>query len=141
MLQDAVISEVHKICDVWHFLEIREMSLIFSNLANLYRIYNVLLVSSASAERSFSRLNQIKKLQTLNNGWESWDPIVGLVPLLPENHFLLLGVFALVVLLSGLARERRYVNLEIRCDTIVCEKYWKAIFWKFWFRQCSWHFC
>jgi len=37
MLQDAVISEIHKICDVLHFLEIREMSRIFSNLANLYR--------------------------------------------------------------------------------------------------------
>jgi len=29
MLQDAVISEVHKICYVLHFLEIREMSGIF----------------------------------------------------------------------------------------------------------------
>jgi len=38
MLQGAVISEFHKICDVLHFLEIREMSGIFSNLANLYRI-------------------------------------------------------------------------------------------------------
>jgi len=38
MLQDTVISEVHKICYVLHFLEIREMSGIFSNLANLYRI-------------------------------------------------------------------------------------------------------
>ena len=37
MLQDAVISEVHKICDGLHFLEIRDMSGIFSNLANLYR--------------------------------------------------------------------------------------------------------
>jgi len=57
MLQDAV----HKICDVLHFLEIREMSGNFSNLANLSRIglYNVLSVSSASAERSFGRL-QIK---------------------------------------------------------------------------------
>ena len=53
MLQDAVISKVHKICDVLHFLEIREMSWIFSNLANLYRIYNVLPVSSAIAEQSF----------------------------------------------------------------------------------------
>src|SRR6218665_2607770 len=60
MLQDAVISEVHIICDVSHFLEIREMSGVFSNLANLYRIYNVVHVSSASAERSFSRLKQIK---------------------------------------------------------------------------------
>ena len=60
MLKDAVISKVHKICDVLHFLEIREMSGIFSNLAKLYRIYNVLTVSSASAERSFSRLKQIK---------------------------------------------------------------------------------
>ena len=38
MQQDAVISEVHEICDVLHFLEIREMSGIFSNLANPYRI-------------------------------------------------------------------------------------------------------
>jgi len=29
MLQDAVISEVHKISDVLHFLEIREMRGIF----------------------------------------------------------------------------------------------------------------
>jgi len=35
MLQDAVISELHKICDVLHFLEIHEMNEIFSNLANL----------------------------------------------------------------------------------------------------------
>jgi len=55
MLQDAVISEVHKVCDVLHYLEICEMNGIFSNLANLYRIYNVLPVSSATAERSFSR--------------------------------------------------------------------------------------
>lgn len=60
MLKDGLISEVHKICDVLNFLEIGEMSGIFSNLANLYRIYNVLPVSSASAERSFSRLKQIK---------------------------------------------------------------------------------
>ena len=38
MLQDAIISEVHKICDVLHLLEIREMSGIFSNLANFYNI-------------------------------------------------------------------------------------------------------
>ena len=43
-----------------HFLEIREMSGDFSNLANLYSIHNVLPVSSASAERSVSRLEQIK---------------------------------------------------------------------------------
>ena len=60
MLQDAVISEVHKICDIFHFLEIREMTGNFSNLVNLYRIYNVLPVSSASAERSFGRLKQMK---------------------------------------------------------------------------------
>jgi len=48
MLQDAVNSEVHKICDVLHFLEIREMSGFFSNLASLYCLYNVLPVSSAS---------------------------------------------------------------------------------------------
>jgi len=29
MLQDVIISEVHKICDVLHFLEILEMSGIF----------------------------------------------------------------------------------------------------------------
>jgi len=29
MLQDAFISEVHKICDVLHFVEIREMNRIF----------------------------------------------------------------------------------------------------------------
>src|SRR6218665_736550 len=33
---------------------------IFSNLANFYRIYNILPVSSASAERRFSILKQIK---------------------------------------------------------------------------------
>jgi len=49
MLQYVVISEVHKISYVLHFLEIREMSWIFSNLANLNRIYKVLLVNSASA--------------------------------------------------------------------------------------------
>ena len=38
MLKNAVISEVHKICDVLHFLEACEMRVIFSNLANLYRI-------------------------------------------------------------------------------------------------------
>src|SRR6218665_1917295 len=43
------------------FVEIREMSGNFSNLANLYRIYNVLPVSSASAERSSSRLKQKPK--------------------------------------------------------------------------------
>jgi len=36
------------------------MSGISSNLANLYRIYSVLPVSSAYAERSFSRLKQIQ---------------------------------------------------------------------------------
>ena len=36
------------------------MSWIFSNVANLSRIYNVLPFSSASAEQSFSRLKQIK---------------------------------------------------------------------------------
>jgi len=56
----SLISEVHKICDVLHFLEICEMSGNFSNLANLYRICNVLPVSGASAERSFGRLKQIK---------------------------------------------------------------------------------
>ena len=34
----VVQAEVHKICDVLQFLEIREMSEIFSNLANRYRI-------------------------------------------------------------------------------------------------------
>jgi len=42
MLQDAVISEVHEIYDVLHFLEIREMSWISSKLTNFYRIYDVL---------------------------------------------------------------------------------------------------
>ena len=65
MLQDAVILEVHKICDVLHFLEIRENSGNFSNLANLYGIHNVLPVSSATAERSFSRLKQIKSYTRL----------------------------------------------------------------------------
>jgi len=60
-LQDVVIPEVQKFSDVLHFLEIREISGIVSILANLYRIYNVLPVSSASAERSFGRLKQIKK--------------------------------------------------------------------------------
>jgi len=39
MLQDAGISEIHKTCDVLHFLEISDMSGNFSNLANLYRIF------------------------------------------------------------------------------------------------------
>ena len=62
MLQDAVISEVHKICDVLHILEIREMSRMFSNLANLYRIrlYNVLPVNRASAEQRYIKLKQIE---------------------------------------------------------------------------------
>src|SRR6218665_259986 len=47
LLQDAVTSEAHKMCDGLHFLEIREMSRIFENLANLYIIYNVLSVSSS----------------------------------------------------------------------------------------------
>ena len=66
MLQDAVTSEVHKICDVLHFLEICEISGIFSILANSYGIYNVLHVSNASAERSFSRLRQIKSYKVLH---------------------------------------------------------------------------
>jgi len=37
MLQDAVISEVHEICDGLYFLEICEMSGICSNLFNLFR--------------------------------------------------------------------------------------------------------
>src|SRR6218665_2428075 len=63
-MQDAVISEIHKIFDVLHFLEILEMSGIFQTLS-LYRgLYNVFpassaSASSASAERSFSR--QIKR--------------------------------------------------------------------------------
>ena len=61
MLQDAVISEVHKICDVLYFLQFREMSENFSNLANLYRILcDVFPVSSASFERCFSRIKQIQ---------------------------------------------------------------------------------
>src|SRR6218665_633218 len=61
-MQDAVISEIHEIFDVLHFLEILEMSGIFQTL---YRgLYNVFpassaSASSASAERSFSR--QIKR--------------------------------------------------------------------------------
>jgi len=66
MLQDAVISEVHKICEVLHFLEIREFrERDFSNLANLYRIYNVLHVSNASAGRNVNRLKQIKNYTSL----------------------------------------------------------------------------
>jgi len=44
-------------------------------LANLCRIYNILPVSSASAEQSFSRLKQIKSYtySTME------DPIVGLI--------------------------------------------------------------
>jgi|SRR6218665_100851 len=57
MLQDAVISEIHKIFDVLHFLEIHEMSGIFQTFIETY--YNVFPASSASAERSFSR--QIKR--------------------------------------------------------------------------------
>jgi len=38
MLQDAINSVVHKICDVLNFLEIREMIRISSNLANLCSI-------------------------------------------------------------------------------------------------------
>ena len=38
MLQDGVISEVHKIRDVLHFLEICRNERDFSKLANLYRI-------------------------------------------------------------------------------------------------------
>lgn len=77
MLNDAVtavISELHKICNVLHFIKIRKMSGIFPNLANLYRIYNDLPISSASAEWSFSRLRANKKLHMLNY---RWDPIVG----------------------------------------------------------------
>src|SRR6218665_3850977 len=64
-LQDVVISEFHQICDVLHFLEIREMSGLFSNLTNFieYRPNDkVLPVSSAPrpTERRFSRLQQIK---------------------------------------------------------------------------------
>ena len=61
MRQDA---EVYKICDVLHFLEIREMNGISPNIGNLYRICNVLPFSSAYAELSFSRLKQIKKSYT-----------------------------------------------------------------------------
>src|SRR6218665_3889003 len=56
MLQDAVISEIHKISGVLHFLEIIEMRGIFQTLIEAY---NVFPASSASAERSFSR--QIKR--------------------------------------------------------------------------------
>jgi len=71
MLQDAVISEVHQIYDVLHFLEICEMSGIFSNLASLYiiglHVYNFLPVRSASAEQSFGRLKQIKGQQWMRS--------------------------------------------------------------------------
>jgi len=60
-LQDVVVSEFHKTCDVLHFLEIREMSGIFSTF--IEHNYNVLPISSAATERRFS-----KKLHTLNNG-------------------------------------------------------------------------
>src|SRR6218665_1653329 len=53
-------QKFRKLCDVLHFLEIREMSGNFSNLTNVYRIYNVLPVSSASAGRSFGRFSEIK---------------------------------------------------------------------------------
>jgi len=39
MMQYAVISEVHKICDVLHFLEIREMSGIFKPGQPLHNIF------------------------------------------------------------------------------------------------------
>jgi len=57
MLQDAVISEIHKIFDVLHFLEILEMSRIFQTFIEAYN--NVFPASIASAERRFSR--QIKR--------------------------------------------------------------------------------
>ena len=55
MLQDAVISEVHKICDVLHLPNRNERDL-FSNLANFIEYNNVLPVSSrpTSAERSLA---------------------------------------------------------------------------------------
>ena len=40
MLQNAVMSEDHKVSDVLRFFEIHGMSRILSNLASLYRIYN-----------------------------------------------------------------------------------------------------
>lgn len=40
MLKDAVISEVHKICDVLHFIEICEMRRIFIMYANLYNCHS-----------------------------------------------------------------------------------------------------
>ena len=46
MVQDAVISEVHKICDVLHFLEIREMSEICSNKPS-QPLYNITFCLSA----------------------------------------------------------------------------------------------
>jgi hypothetical protein len=60
MLQDSVISKQHKIGDVLQFIETSDMSSVFPNLRQLYKIYTIMPVSSASAERSFSRLKLIK---------------------------------------------------------------------------------
>ena len=67
MLQDAVISEIRKIFDVLHFLEILEMSWIFQTFIETYN--NVFPASIASAERSFSRqIKRYTRCHTLNNG-------------------------------------------------------------------------
>ena len=44
MLQDAVISEIHKIFDVLHFLEILEMSGIFQTFIEAYITFFLLAV-------------------------------------------------------------------------------------------------
>ena len=60
MILDSVISKPHKIGDVLEFIETNDMSSVFPNLKQLFKIYTVMPVSSASAERSFSRLKLIK---------------------------------------------------------------------------------
>jgi len=73
MLQDAVISEVHKICDVLHFLEIREMSGIFSNLANLY--FNSIQFQFYSVTNQPSEVNRLRTvLVTQRTQKGSYDP-------------------------------------------------------------------
>ena len=44
MLQDAVISEIHKIFDVLHFLEMLEMSGIFQTFIEAYITFFLLAV-------------------------------------------------------------------------------------------------
>ena len=40
------------------------------------------------------------------------------IPLAAQNLFSTLKVFALGVLMSGLGREQRYINLEIRLQSL-----------------------